>query len=71
MKVAILGTGAYGLALAISFFKNTQNIMMWTKLDSELEELTKYGTNKRVLSDTVMPKEIKYTNALKMLNLLL
>ena len=65
MKVAILGTGAYGLALAISFFKNTQNIMMWTKLDSELEELTKYGTNKRVLSDTVMPKEIKYTNSMK------
>ncbi|MDD2391961.1 MAG: NAD(P)H-dependent glycerol-3-phosphate dehydrogenase [Bacilli bacterium] len=65
MKVAILGTGAYGLSLGISFFENTKDIIMWTKLESELEELQKYGTNKKVLPDTIMPSEIKYTTSMK------
>lgn len=65
MKVAILGTGAYGLALGLSFYENTKDITMWTKLDNEKEELTKYGTNKRVLPDLVMPRDIKYTTDMK------
>ncbi len=65
MKIAILGTGAYGLSLGLSFFENTKDIIMWTKLDSELEELEKYGTNKKVLPDTIMPKEIKYTTSME------
>ena len=33
MKIGILGTGAYGLALAIALSKNkNNNIVMWTRI---------------------------------------
>ena len=35
MKVTILGTGAYGLSLALMFHKNKCDITMWTKLEDE------------------------------------
>lgn len=31
MNIAILGTGAYGIALALMFYKNNNSIKMWTK----------------------------------------
>ncbi len=65
MKVTILGAGAYGLALATMVNENNHKITIWTKLDSELEELKKYHTNNRVLPDFVLPNNFEYTNNLK------
>ena len=39
MNITILGTGAYGLALALMFFRNKCSIKMWTKFDEEKEML--------------------------------
>ncbi len=39
MKIAILGCGAYGLALSEMFSQNNCEITMWTKFDNELEDL--------------------------------
>ena len=39
MKVAILGTGAYGLALANMFNQNDNDIILWTKYKEEKEKL--------------------------------
>lgn len=61
MKVGILGTGAYGLALALSFLENTSDITMWTKLENEYEELTTNRENKRVLPGVTIPNEIHFT----------
>lgn len=41
MKIAILGTGAYGMALASIFDYNKCNIMMWTNSNEEKELLLK------------------------------
>lgn len=65
MKVTILGAGAYGLALATMVNENSHNITIWTKLDTELEELKKYHTNNRVLPDFILPNNFEYTNNLK------
>lgn len=65
MKITILGAGAYGLALATMVNENNHKITIWTKLESELEELRKYHTNNRVLPDFVLPNNFKYTNNLK------
>ena len=65
MKVTILGAGAYGLALATMVNENNHKITIWTKLDSELEELKKNHTNNRVLPDFVLPNNFEYTNNLK------
>ena len=65
MKVTILGAGAYGLALATMVNENSHNITIWTKLDTELEELKKHHTNNRVLPDFVLPNNFEYTNNLE------
>lgn len=65
MKIGILGTGAYGLALALSFLENTSDITMWTKLETEYEELTKKRMNTRVLPGVMIPEEICFTLNMK------
>ena len=39
MKVTILGTGAYGLALSKILVQNNNEVVMWTTFESEKEEL--------------------------------
>ena len=65
MKVTILGTGAYGISLALMFNKNTKNITMWTKFIDELEMLEKKRENKNVLPGVKIPKNIKFTDNMK------
>ena len=45
MKISIIGTGAYGLSLAMMFNKKNKNICLWTKLESEYLELKENRTN--------------------------
>lgn len=65
MKVAILGTGAYGLALALMVNENKCDITMWTKFDDEKEMLECYHENKRVLPGVKIPDNIKFTTNMK------
>ena len=65
MKVSVLGAGAYGLALAMMINENKHNIIIWTRLKSEFEELEKKHTNNRVLPNFVLPNDFEYTNDLK------
>lgn len=39
MKVAILGSGAYGGALATCFLENDVDLVMWSRFDSDIEKL--------------------------------
>lgn len=65
MKIAILGTGAYGIALALMFYKNDCEITMWTKFKEEKEMLLKYRENKKTLPNVLIPDDIKFTNSLE------
>jgi len=65
MKVAILGSGAYGLSLALMFNENTKNITIWTKFDDEKEMLERYHENKNVLKGIKLPDNFKYTTDMK------
>jgi len=64
MKVAILGTGAYGLALAIMFNENKCSIKMWTKFEEEKELLVKTRMNEKLLPGIEIPKNIKFTTSM-------
>lgn len=57
MKISIIGTGAYGLALATMFHQNKNNITMWSKFEEEINNLKK--TNK--FKNYKLPSSIKYT----------
>ena len=65
MKIAIIGTGAYGLSLALMFNENNCDIMMWTKLENELDELQTKHSNERVLPGIIIPENIRFTNNMK------
>lgn len=62
MKVAIIGTGAYGLSLALMFHKKINNIVLWTKFIEEKEELEKNLGNDKVLPGIKIPSDILITN---------
>ena len=40
MKVTILGSGAYGLSLALMFNENNCDITIWTKFEEEQQEIS-------------------------------
>lgn len=59
MKIAILGTGAYGLALATAFHDNSNEVSMWTKFEDEYNMLIGTRANERVLPGIKIPDDIK------------
>lgn len=65
MKVTILGTGAYGLSLALMVNENKCDITMWTKFNEEKEMLEKDRENKKVLPEVIIPNDIKFTTNMK------
>lgn len=62
MKIVVLGAGAYGLALALGFYRNNNDVTVWTKVDSEKEELLTYRENKKGLSGVIIPNDIYITD---------
>lgn len=65
MKVTILGSGAYGIALALMFNENKCNITLWEKFEEHAEQLRKTRINERVLPNVIIPKNIKIISDLE------
>jgi glycerol-3-phosphate dehydrogenase (NAD(P)+) len=65
MKIAILGTGAYGLSLALMANENNNEIVMWTKFEEEKDLLTEKKGNPKLLPNVKMPDNIEYTTDMK------
>lgn len=68
MKTAVLGTGAYGLALASLWHqtkKATDTIVMWTALESEWQEITEHHTRAKVLEGQHLPEDLMITMDIK------
>ena len=63
MKVAILGTGAYGMALASIFYNNKLKVSMWTNSEEEKELLLSNGKSNKI--DYVIPKDIIISTDMK------
>ena len=60
MKVAILGSGAYGLALASRLLMNKNDVEMWTYSKEEKKQLKETRISSK-LPNYKIPKEIKIT----------
>lgn len=64
MKIGILGTGVFGLAIASILHKNGHDIVMWTTFEDEKNDLE----NNRVRSNFnnyEIPSDIEFTNDLE------
>lgn len=64
MKICILGAGAYGLALALAFYRNNNQVTVWTKIEAEKDELVTTHQNKKALPGVLIPEEIQITTDL-------
>lgn len=65
MKIGILGTGAYGLALGNIIIDNSHELVMWTKFKEEKELLDTTRCNERAIKNFKIPEQIIFTNDLK------
>lgn len=61
MNIAILGTGAYGLSIALMLNENNNNIKMYTKFEAELNILNNNNGNPNLLPNIKLPDSIEYT----------
>lgn len=61
MKIAFIGTGVYGLALALQVYKNEKNIIMWTESDKRYQDYKDNGRISNIIEGMEVPKNIKLT----------
>ncbi len=62
MKIAIIGTGVYGLAMARSLSQNkTNDIIMWAENQAVIDEVIKMRKNYPKLNNLDIPETIKFT----------
>ena len=64
-KVAVIGAGSWGTALANLLAKKGHSVIMWAYLPEEKEELEKYRENKRFLPGIKLCDSIYFTNDIK------
>ena len=62
-KIALIGTGVYGLAMAMMANKNNPNIIMWTEDPKKYEKYKQDGCIKDLIPDLEAPKNIKLTDS--------
>jgi len=63
MKIAILGTGAYGMALASIFEHNKCNVTMWTNSSEEMEMLLNSRKSNKI--DYLIPSSIAVSDKMQ------
>ena len=63
MKIAMLGTGAYGLALSLMLAKKNNSIIMWTENNNLVLEFNETKKLDSVLKDIDIPSSISLTNS--------
>ncbi len=59
MKICVLGAGTWGIALASLLVKNSHEVTLWSKIESEIDYLRVNNTHKN-LPGTTIPDGIRY-----------
>ena len=65
MNIGLIGTGAYGQAMAMMLLKNNNNVIMWTENEEKYNFYKENNEIKSLINDVKIPKEIKLTNDIK------
>lgn len=64
-KIAVLGSGGFGLALAILVDESDHDVTVWSAFESEIESIKKDGEHKQKLPGVKIPERIKLTSDLE------
>ncbi len=60
-KIAVLGSGGWGIALALSAHSNGNSVTLWTPFNTEAEELSATRESAKLLSGIKIPEDIDIT----------
>src|SRR4051794_21685928 len=60
-RVAILGAGGMGTALAVLFSKTTRSVQLWARDPSQAAELSRTRVNVRHLDGIALPERVEVT----------
>ena len=63
-KIAILGAGGFGTALAVMCQKNSHEVSLWSPFEEELTAIRRDGQNLRLLPKVKVPAQIALTSDL-------
>ena len=60
--ITVLGTGGWGIALALSAREAGHSVRMWSAFESEIELLKANRSNEKLLPGIVIPNDIELSN---------
>ncbi len=63
-KIVCLGSGGWGIALALNALQNGHDVTLWSPFENEVEMLTEKRTNPKLLNGVFIPEEIHITSDL-------
>lgn len=63
-QITILGSGGFGLSLALTAYRNGHSVRVWSKFSEELEAIRRDGEHKQKLPGVPIPEEIELTDRL-------
>ncbi len=64
-KVAVIGAGSWGSAIAFVLAENGWNTYLWARRHEQVEEINTHHTNRAYLRDAVLPTTLRATNRLE------
>lgn len=60
-NIAIIGSGGFGLAIAVMCYHRGHSVTVWSKFSDEIDAIKRAGELKAKLPGVVIPKDIKLT----------
>lgn len=64
-KISVLGSGGWGIALAIHAFSKGFQVVLWSPFEQEVSALLENRTNEKLLKGVIIPDGIEITSDLK------
>lgn len=67
-NITILGSGGFGLSLALTAHRSGHAVKVWSKFSDELEAIRRDGEHKQKLPGVPIPAEIELTDSMNCIN---
>lgn len=59
--IVVLGSGGFGTSLAVTLFRSGYQVTLWSAFKQELDDIRKYGENRKLLPGVAVDSAIEFT----------